>query len=162
MRFGTLAILVETAVIFLLLSGSAMPERVASHFAGDGAANGFMPRNIYLGLMVGLAVALPFLLALPGWLMGRLPASLIQLPNREYWLAPERRADTLAFMTHWSAIFGAFVTVFLCYVHWLVVEANKVAPPHLATRPLVAGLVGFVICTFVWAGAFIAHFYRRP
>src|SRR4029077_17939993 len=112
--------------------------------------NGSMPRGAYLGLMIGLTVGLPFLLALPGWLMQRVPLSLVRLPHKEYWLAPERRAATLAFMTRRSTIFGAFLIVFLCYVHWLVVEANKAVPPHLATGPLVAGLLAFTICTTVW------------
>jgi hypothetical protein len=157
-----LTFLVAAAVVFLLLSGSALPERVASHFVGDGSANGFMPRNAYLGLMAGLTAGLPFLLALPGWLMKRFPLSMIRLPHKEYWLAPGRRAETLAFMTHRSTMFGAFLIVFLCYVHWLVVQANQAVPPHLATGPLVAGMLAFVICTMAWAATFIAHFYRRP
>jgi protein-S-isoprenylcysteine O-methyltransferase Ste14 len=28
-------------------------------------------------------------------------------------------------------------------------------------HPIVAGMLAFVICTIVWAGTFIAHFYRR-
>src|ERR1043165_3771088 len=57
MKFRTLAIVVIAAVSFLLLSGSAMPEQVASHFAGDGSANGVMPRSAYLGLIVGLTAS---------------------------------------------------------------------------------------------------------
>src|SRR6185295_19403213 len=57
MKLRTLAVLVVAAVIFLLLTGFAMPEQVASHFAGDGSANGVMPRSGYLGLMIGLTVA---------------------------------------------------------------------------------------------------------
>jgi len=161
-KFSALLILEVAAVVFLLLSGTALPEHVASHFVADGSANSSMPRGAYLGLMVGLTVGLPFLLALPGWLMQRVPLSLVRLPHKEYWLAPERRASTLAFMTRRSTMFGAFVIVFLCYVHWLVVEANRAAPPYLATRPLVAGLLAFAICTMVWAGLFVAHFLRRP
>ena len=161
MTFRALAVLVAAAAVFVLLSGATLPEHVASHFGGDGAANGFMPRAGYLGVMLGITVGVPLLLALPGWLIRRLPASLIRLPHKEYWLAPERRASTLAFMTHHSMIFGTFALVFLCYVHWLVVAANKLVPPHLATAPLVAGLVLFVLSAVVWAGAFIAHFYRR-
>ena len=162
MRFRTLLIVVAAAAVFLVLSGSAMPERVASHFVGDGSANGFMPRGAYLGLMLGLTIGLPFLLALPGWLIQRVPLSMVRLPHKDYWLAPERRASTLEFMTHRSTMFGAFMTVFLCYVHWLVVEANKANPPHLPNAPFIAGMAVFAVVTVVWAGAFIVHFYDRP
>jgi hypothetical protein len=134
---------------------------VASHFGADGVPNGFMPRGAYLGLMLGFTVGLPFLLALPGWFIQRVPPSMIHLPRKDYWLAPERRASTLAFMTRRSTMFGAFLIVFLCYVHWLVVEANRIVPPHLAAGALVAGLMVFVISTVVWAAALIVHFYRR-
>src|SRR5262245_44660873 len=111
--------------------------------------------------MVGLTVGTPLLLALPGWLIQRVPLSMINLPHKEYWLAPERRASTLAFMTRRSTIFGAFMAGFLCYVHWLVVEANRAVPPHLPAAPFVAGMVVFGIVTVLWAGAFVAHFLRR-
>ena len=162
MKFRTLTIVVIAAAIFLLLTGGALPERVASHFGADGAPNGFMPRSAYLGLMLGLTAGVPFLLALPGSLIGSLPVSMIRLPHKGYWLAPERRTSTFEFMAQRSTMFGAYLIVFLCYVHWLVVEANKAVPPQLATGPLVAGLVVFGISTVIWAAAFIAHFYRRP
>ena len=73
-----------------------LPERVASHFGASGAANGWMTKSQFL--MTYAAILLPALFlefgcsaALP-----RRRKRSCNLPNKEYWLSPERRAGTFA------------------------------------------------------------------
>ena len=54
--FGALLL---AALVLVPFSSLLMPTTVASHFAIDGTANGFMPRNAYLLLMTGLIVGMP-------------------------------------------------------------------------------------------------------
>ena len=156
-----LMLLLATAV-FVLLSGSSLPPVVASHFGASGKANGFMPRRVYLGFTLALTVGLPLLLVCVHSSVRFIPPRFINLPHREYWLAPERVAATFAFLQSQSISFAAFLAVFLCFVHWLVVRANAVQPPHLSGSLFVAGLVVFLVALVVWLGAFVAHFRRRP
>ena len=63
-----------------------------------------------------------------------MPAALLSLPNKRYWLAPERVAQTRAWLVDQCAGYGILLCVFLCYVHTLVVRAHASTPPHLDER----------------------------
>jgi uncharacterized membrane protein len=156
----TLFMLVVCAAVFLILSSADLPPVVASHFAAGGAANAFMPRTAYVGFMVGIVAGLPLLITVLLGLVRRLPPSLYNLPNSDYWLAPERIEATRQYMARQAAGFTALIVLFLSYVHWLVVQANLVQPPQLAEQPFILGLALFALATIVWAGGFIAHFMR--
>ncbi len=150
------------AAAFILVTGRSLPTIVASHFAVGGDADGFMPRNAYLGLMLAVTVMLPLLMAVGLGLVRFIPARFVNLPNREYWLAPERATETFAFLQSHGRSFAALLMAFLCFVHWLVVQANALQPPHIGVSWLLAGLLLFVLAVAVWIGAFFVHFRRRP
>ncbi len=161
-RFCTIALLALLLVLaaFVWLSSSALPEVVASHFGANGAANGFMPRGMYVAILLALVLGVPSLLALlPGALAGQGGRNL-NIPNREYWLAPERRESTVAFVAAHGRWFAAAVAVFLAYVHWLVVRANALQPPVLSTTGIVAGLVVFFVFLAGWLFTLFAKFRR--
>ena len=160
--FGIFAALLCVAAAFVVLSGSALPPLVASHFAASGTADRFMPRVAYLVFMVGATVGVPLVLVLSHGLLRFVPPRFINLPNREYWLAPERSAATVAFLRSHSVRFASLLVVFLCFVHWLVVKANTLQPPRLTVRSFIAGLLLFLVAAVVWLGALLGHFRRCP
>lgn len=157
----TLFVVLAVAAGFILVSGQSLPPIVASHFAADGRANGFMPRNAYLGLMFFIAVGVPLLLALLHRLVGFVPPRLVNLPNREYWLAPERITETFTFLRNHGIYFSVLLAAFLCFIHWLVVGANKLQPPHLSPPLFVTGLVLFMLAVAIWVGVLFVHFRRQ-
>ncbi len=153
--------LVLVAALFVVLSGLAMPDVVASHFGSSGAADGFMPRNAYIGLMLVLVIGLPALgVGLVAWMLGR-PNARINIPERAYWLAPQRRAATLERIVAGMRVFTAVLIVFLCYTHGLVVVANRSASPALPEPWFVGGLAAFMLFVIVWLVRFMRGF-RRP
>jgi hypothetical protein len=155
------AFLLVCAAGFILVSSQQLPPIVASHFGASGVANGFMPFLPYVGLMLVLLVGLPALTVIIGaWSLNR-PGARINIPNREYWLAPERRAQTVQAVRADLMGFGAFLELFLCYTHWLVVVANGRQPPMLPNTWFMAGLVGLLVVVGVWMIRFL-HRFRRP
>ncbi len=71
-----------------------LPARIPSHFGASGRADGWMsPQAFVLFNAVVPALVLAVLLGC-GLLVGRLPARWINVPHRDYWLAPERIAAT--------------------------------------------------------------------
>jgi hypothetical protein len=150
------------AAVFVWLTSAALPAVVASHFAANGAANGFMSRGAYLGVMLGVTIVVPLLIALSGRLISVLPIYLVNLPNRQYWLAPERRIATIASLSNLSVYFASALVVFLCFVHWLVVKANESQPPRLEQAPFLVGLALFVVATIVWLVVLLRRFRRIP
>jgi hypothetical protein len=146
------------ALIFVYYTSRLLPETVASHFNRAGTATGFLPRSAYVGITL-LIVALPplFLVLLPRLSLRR-PGVRINLPNRDYWLAPERRERTVALLERQLTQFGVMLLLFLCYGHLLVVRANSSVPPTLSSGWLLAGLVVFLGMTVRWATRLIGNF----
>ncbi|MCE9658367.1 MAG: hypothetical protein K8R60_07390 [Burkholderiales bacterium] len=149
-------------VVFVWLSGEALPEVVASHFSASGAASGFMSRGAYLESMLALVVVLPFVVALSGRLASLLPPRFVNLPNKAYWLAPERQAATLHTLSQRTGWLAVFLLAFLCFVHWLVVQANIGSTKALPQVPFFIGLALLLVGTLGWAIALHRRFGNVP
>lgn len=157
---GVFFALLLAAVGFVLLSSASLPPVVASHFAAGGGADGFMPRGAYLVLMLVVMVGVPLLLVGVSSLVAIMPARHINLPNRAYWLSPERQDETIAFMQAHGRYFALLSLAFLCFVHWLVVVANERRPPLFPERPFLIGLFLFAVAILGWLGLLVARFRR--
>jgi len=155
-------VLALAAAAYVVLTGLTLPPVVASHFDGSGAANGFMSRRFYIWFMLTFVAVLPLLLVLLPNLIVRYTRVRLNLPNRDFWLAPERRQESVAFLCRHHARFGMLLTIFLCYVHWLVVRANAVAPPRLSSGMLIAGLVVLALLSVAWLGVLLGRFRQIP
>ena len=156
------ALLVAGAAAFVGLTSISLPDVVAAHFAADGRANGSMSRGAYEGVMLAFVIGLPAVLTGLSYVALGAPSARINLPNRDYWLAPERRAETVSYLRAQLARFSAVLLVFLCYVHWLVVRANAIQPPHLSARWMNVGLIGFAVFAIVWIRLLVRRFSKRP
>lgn len=156
--FGALLVI---AAAFVLVSSQSLPPRVASHFAGDGHANGFSPRTAYVSLMLAVSVGLPLLIATLHSVILFSPALLAQVPNYDHWFAPERREATYAFLRRHGLCFPAMLAVFLCYMHWQVVRANALQPPQLSSASVVPAIVLFMLGMALWVGVLVRRFMRR-
>src|SRR5260221_7864287 len=83
-----------------------IPELLGSHFSRGGFVNGWQTKAAFFATelaMIILATVVSF--GIPR-IIAAAPVALINLPHKEYWLAPERREDTLAYIRVWSAWFG--------------------------------------------------------
>jgi uncharacterized membrane protein len=155
-------IFVAGAAAFVLFSSRMLPEVVASHFGASGAANGFMPRAFYIAFMLAFVIGLPVLLVFVTSFAIGSQSARINLPNRDYWLAPERRAQTIRVLRAGIIWFGALLVTFLCYAHWLVVLANEAQPARLAESWFLGGLAAFLLATLIWLKVFVVRFRNLP
>lgn len=147
---------------YVWISSRELPAIVASHFGGSGLANGHMSHDGYLIFMLAMLIGLAVVVVLlPNWLIGK-PGVRINVPNRDYWLAPERRAETVARLQGVMRRIGFLLTGMLVYTHWLVVEANAATPPRLDNTWFLAGLAVFVLATLGFVLGLILHFARLP
>ena len=141
---------VVAAAIFVVMSSNAMPPKVASHFGPDGAANGYMWRHTYVYFMLAFVVLLPLFFNFVASAVARLPVTMINIPNRGYWLAPERRGLVVVRLRRQMQMFSAMLVVFFCFVHWEVVRANRAIPPTLDSRRFMLGMGLFMAALIVW------------
>lgn len=144
--------------MFIWLTSQSLPPLVASHFDSAGRVTAYMPRGRYIALLLGIAVVVPLFLVIGPRRAFSTPGLRINLPNRDYWLAPERREETFRFLAQQTSVFAWLMVLFLCYVQWLVVRANALTPPSLNPAALVSGLLVFLVCIFLSVVRLIVHF----
>lgn len=152
--------LLAFAILFVTGTVSTLPPMVALHFDAAGQANAFISRDGYTRFVFCLALGAPLVVvAILTAVYSR--ATDMKLPNREYWLAPERIDRTRAFLVAHGVWFGSMLVILACLVHWLELVANRQQPPHLSNSMFAAVMIAFLLATAAWAAALMVAF-RRP
>lgn len=137
-----------------------LPERVASHFGASGAANGWMTKSQFL--MTYAAILLPALF-LEFWLQRSIaatPEKKLNLPNKEYWLSPERRAGTFAYFESFFAWYGCAFLLLEVFAMGMAMRANFQSPPRMPTAPIVSAIAAFLLFTVASVAAMLWRFSR--
>jgi uncharacterized membrane protein len=148
------------AILFVTGTASELPPMVASHFDASGQPNAFTSRSGYIRFVLCFAVGFPVaIVTLLAMVYSR--ATDLKLPNRDYWLAPQRLDRTRAFLVAHGVWFGSALVTLACCVHWLELRANRLLPPHLSNQAFAALMLAFLIATGVWISALMFAF-RRP
>jgi uncharacterized membrane protein len=108
-----------------------LPERVATHFNASGQANGWLARGTHTGLQIATLLFMTAVFQGIAALNRRLPKELINLPRRDYWLAPARAAATHEVITRFVLQLGCVVLAFFIALFHFVYRANFTSPPRL-------------------------------
>ncbi|HQR11249.1 MAG TPA: DUF1648 domain-containing protein [Casimicrobiaceae bacterium] len=154
-------LLVVTAIL-IGVTTERMPAQIASHFGANGRANAFMDQDTYRMFMLAFAVGIPVLVVLVAGVLPRRLSGAINLPNREYWLAPARRDDTLRYLESHAYWLGSLLVVFMAAMHLLLIAANASQPPSFPGRSFVMLMVAFLLVTGIWMATLFLHFRRSP
>ncbi len=133
-----------------------LPPVVASHFNAAGTPNGWQSKEMFFGIYWGVSTLMTIAFYVLPVLLRRLPVSLINLPNREYWLAPERRQKSMASLAVYMHWFGNAIIGLLAGTFQLAIQAN-LRRQNLPSDAMWALLAGFLIFT----GAWMVRLYRR-
>jgi uncharacterized membrane protein len=152
--------LIVVAVVQLAYFYPLMPANVASHFDGAGHANGWSSRAAFFGIMSGMMamVALMFL-GVPRAL-SRTPDRHFSLPNRDHWLAPERRAETMHVIEEQLSWFGVATLLLILAATQFTIDANLRDYPELA-RGFMWVFWAYMGYSAVWTVRFVTRF-RAP
>ena len=162
----TLGLLVGYAL--LLVVGAAdlawlypqLPEHLATKFGAGGGAIGWSSRANWLtvhllsvGFTTALMVGLRFGLR---WI----PASLVNVPNRQFWLAPERADQSRALLGDFILVMGLAILGFLIGLQHLTLSANLLAEPRLGNGFWV--VLGLYLAATAGGIAWLYWRFRRP
>jgi uncharacterized membrane protein len=149
-RLALFVFAIAAVALFVAFTTTSLPPVVASHFGPNGLADGHMPRSLYLALMLVLVIGAPLIVAYLPYSLARRRSQRLNIPHRSYWLAPEREQATRSFLWQHGLWFAALLALFLGYMHWLVVLANRSTPPHIDTGAVTAGIAMFCGGLGVW------------
>src|SRR5580704_235844 len=141
---------------------TAMPGVMATHFGASGSANGWQTKGQFFFLeIVMLGVCLLIGFGVPA-IIAAAPPSMMNLPNKEFWLAPVRRDHTLSVFRIQMAWFACALLTFLIVVNQLVFNANQTVPRHLNGPQFTMALVAFLGFTALWTIRLISYFSKVP
>jgi uncharacterized membrane protein len=125
-----------------------LQDRVAVHFGASGEANGWSSRGGFVAQMaVTEALVVLFGLGLAA-VLDRIPAALVNIPNRRYWLSPERRAESVEFIRSQLVWIEVATLGFLVAITQLIIGENlSDTPPRLPVDfwYVLAAFVGVVL-----------------
>lgn len=137
-----------------------LPITMASHFNGDGTPTGwsskagyFQLEGVILLILFAAFILLPRLLPLIG-------SNSIAIPNRRYWLAPERREASTEFFISRLGWFAAANILFLICVNQLVFDANLSAEGKLDSPLFIAAMALYFAFAIIWIITFFRRFRR--
>ena len=137
-----------------------LPETVASHFDAAGKANGWMSRGTQTAWQIGTVLFIAGLLEGIARINRLIPDEHLNLPHRAYWLAPERRAATIAWIGTVVRLMGCVLLVFFIGLFHQVYRVNTGGGD--ITLP-VAGLgLGLLAALGLILGAFVLRLVRPP
>ncbi len=144
-----------------VLTAHHLPERLATHFGEDGEANGWMTRAGHVRFILGFGLGVPLFILAVSAMVARLGGKGLNIPNRDYWLAPERRAQTLAFMQRRLVWFACLLVLFFALINHLILSANTQTPVRLSPALFWPSIALFLGAMVVWTVLFISPFLRK-
>ena len=150
------------AAIHFLPYYSQLPNVVASHFDGRGVANGWQTKPAFFIVFVGVSV----LAAVIGFVIPRIisamPPQLINLPNKQYWLAPDQLAETQAFLSNYFAWFGCAVFLLIILTFDYAIQSNLQPENRPDVSRMWYTLASFLAFVAVWTIRLLTRLLKPP
>lgn len=141
--------------------GPKLPDTVASHFDAKGQPDGWSSRTSFLIVYGAGILGIILCFVGPFWLIQKLPVSLVNIPNKDYWLAPERKKETMAYLSEQLLLLGSATLLLVFLLFHFVIQANlEEEVQSIGSLPMV--LIGLYLAyTLYWTIALIWRFRRR-
>ena len=152
-------VLFAACVVHALYYYPQLPDVVASHFGASGKPDAWTSKGVFLTVYL-VSVGMNGIIFL-GIVFGiqKMPDSMLNLPNKDFWLAEERRQETFQFFIQYFLWFGSATFLLLLYVFhqsFMVHLGNASTLQH----PWVS--IGFYLgFSVAWCIGLVAKFFRR-
>lgn len=156
---AVLAILYGGLTVLAIVTYPRLPDRVATHFGADGTPNGWMSRSKHTAFTLGVTAITTLICAGGGYVMRFLSDSAVNIPHRDYWLAPERRRETYDKLASLGLWIACLMAAHFVGFHLLIVRANAqgAAPARLPAQEVrglvlafLAGVLGLAVYARGW------------
>lgn len=156
------AFLVLACLLMMAYYYPQMPQTMAAHFAADGLPNGWQPRGTFFALMLLITASSAVVTFFAPWQIASKSNDRINLPNKQYWLAPERREQTMQSIAAMMGWFGCGLLFALISGTYLAIRANLAADHRFNSEIMLTvlglffgGLVSLIV-------GFVRRFQRIP
>jgi uncharacterized membrane protein len=151
-----LAVVVQSIHYYPLL-----PPVMASHFGGNGEPNGWSSRESFFLLYYGIGLTTFIVFVFMPSLLKRVPASMINLPNREYWLSEENKPRAIRMIEDQMRWVAAATLGLMVIIVQIAILANLGAAARTTTRAFWLALGAYGVFMAIWLVGFRRRFSRR-
>ena len=149
-------------VIEMLFFYPQLPDYMAVHFNLAGSADRWDSKSDFFWTMETVFALLVALFGTLPLIIRRLPVSYINIPNREFWFAPERKEQTTNRLVDQLLFIGAMALLLMDGVLYLSMRANLVDRPALPSELLWGMIIVFFVVNIVWTMSLIRSFRQPP
>ncbi len=119
-----LFVTVVISIIQQLYYYPKLPYKVAIHFNANGIPDNFSDKLFSALLQVGIIVFMTIVIFVADYFVKHGSDDFINIPNRKYWLAPERRKRTIDLLSTFVYWLGILTNVFLLFASQLLIYVN--------------------------------------
>ncbi len=152
-------ILCVTCVAHTLYYYPLLPEKVATHFGPSGRPDAWGSKMQFIVVyLVAVGVMAAIFLGL-GLALTKIPNALINLPNKDYWLAPERRRETSDYMLPWFLWLGSLTMILLLDIAHQSFQVHLGKATRLGHFWITLG--GYLILSTMWCVAIYRKFSKK-
>ena len=136
-----------------------LPGTVASHFGPSGMPDGWSTRSSFIMMYFVLIGVLAVLFLGIGFGISKVPASLMNLSNKTYWLSKERRQGTLDFMFCYFLWFASATLLLVLDVSHQVLQV-LIGNAHSLPHPSLS-LHFYIGFTIIWCIGLFVRFGKK-
>jgi uncharacterized membrane protein len=136
-----------------------LPDHVASHFGPTGHPDAWTTKVSFFHFCLIVIAGLALLFSLIGLLMAKIPVQLMSLPNKDYWMAAERRQatlDELSFAFFWFASATMILLLDMFYQTFQV----QLGKAKILTHPVLS-LGIYISFSIILTAGLLIRFLRR-
>jgi len=150
MRFGRIFYLIVILICIIETARlwSISPTQMAAHFNIDGNPDRFVSKAEFFWFEIQTLLVVLGVSIVPQLLFLVLPANLVNIPNREYWLAEEHRAETLYRLSSFGASLFGIIILTMQAAFELAAYANLRTPIHFDSQQMLIVMTGSLIGIF--------------
>ena len=153
------SLLCATCVAHAIWYYPRLPEVVAQHFNASGQPDAWgVKANFLTAYLVAVGVVAVTFLGL-GLLLSKIPDGAINLPNKDYWLAPEQRQKTLDSLLSPMLWFGSLTMLLLLDIFHQSFQVNLGQATKLNHAGISTG--AYLLATAAWLVAFYRRFRKK-
>ncbi|MDP3149208.1 MAG: DUF1648 domain-containing protein [Ignavibacteria bacterium] len=114
-----LAIIVQAWLVLPSLNNN-----VITHFGAGGKADGWSTKESFFWTQILLSLFIFLLMAGISLIIRKLPDSAVNIPNKAFWLSPERRESTLDTISFYINMINAALLLFFFVLFRDLIEIN--------------------------------------
>ncbi len=101
-----------------------LPYKVAIHFNASGFPDNFSGKLFSALMQVGVVIFMALVVFVSDYFIKHGSDNFINIPNRKYWLAPERRERTIDLLSSFVYWLGILTNLFLIFVSQRIINVN--------------------------------------